>query len=116
MLGDGRGGCLCLCPECGPVSVDANDIAALALDEDWLKQKLRLALEINSRDGIEDLGSGAWRLGEARRSPVLLVRDLVRVWREPSLLERVRVQGGSIRVVTPRPRDTRGAPFGSGVE
>ncbi|ODU06918.1 MAG: hypothetical protein ABS84_16910 [Rubrivivax sp. SCN 71-131] len=114
--GDGRGGRTCHCPDCGPVSVAADDVAALALDEDWLRQKLRLALEIESRDGVDDLGGGVWRLGDSRRSPVLLARDIVRLWREPALLDRVRVAGGDVRVVTPKPRETRGAPFGAGVE
>jgi hypothetical protein len=114
--GDGRGGRTCLCPECGPVSVAADDVAALVLDEDWLRQKLRLALEIESRDGIDDLGDGVWRLGDSRRSPVVLARDIVRLWREPALLHRVRVAGGDVRVITPKPRETRVAPFGSGVE
>ena len=48
--GDGRGGRMCRCPECGPVAVEANDGAAVALDEEWLRQKLRLALDIESRD------------------------------------------------------------------
>jgi hypothetical protein len=56
--GDGRGGRTCHCPDCGPVPVAADDVAALVLDEDWLRQKLRLALEIESRDGVDDLGSG----------------------------------------------------------
>jgi hypothetical protein len=86
------------------------------LDEDWLRQKMRLALGIESRDGIDDLGDGVWRLGDARRSPVLLARDLTRVLQEPALLDRVRVAGGDIRVITPRPRTTRGSPFGLGVE
>ncbi|MEW6464481.1 MAG: hypothetical protein AB1434_01145 [Pseudomonadota bacterium] len=114
--GDGRGGRMCRCPECGPVAVEANDGAALALDEEWLRQKMRLALGIESRDGIDDLGDGVWRLGDARRSPVLLARDLTRVLQEPALLDRVRVAGGDIRVITQRPRTTRGSPFGSGVE
>ena len=114
--GDGRGGRMCRCPDCGPVAVEANDGAALALDEDWLRQKLRLALDIESRDGIDDLGGEVWRLGDARRSPVLLTRDLTRVLREPALLDRVRVAGGEIRVITPRPSTTRGSPFGAGVE
>ena len=114
--GDGRGGRTCQCPECGPVSVAADDVAALVLDEDWLRQKLRLALEIESRDGVDDLGGGVWLLGDSRRSPVLLARDIDRLWREPALLDRVRVAGGDIRVVTPKPRETRGAPFGAGVE
>jgi len=114
--GDGRGGRTCHCPECGPVSVAADDGAALALDEDWLRRKLRLALSIESRDGIDALGDGVWRLGDSRCSPVLLARDLIRLWREPALLERVRIASGTIRVVTPKPRETRGAPFGPGVE
>ncbi|AVZ79871.1 hypothetical protein C3497_10835 [Zoogloeaceae bacteirum Par-f-2] len=114
--GGGRRGCSCQCPECGPVAVEADDMAALALDEEWLRRKLRLALSIESRDGIDALGDGVWRLGDSRCSPVLLARDLIRLWREPALLERVRVAGGPIRVITPKPRETRGAPFGPGVE
>ena len=114
--GDGRGGRMCRCPDCGPVAVEANDGAALALDEEWLRTKMRLALDIESRDGIDDLGGGVWRLGDARRSPVLLARDLTRVLHEPALLDRVRVAGGEIRVITPRPSTTRGSPFGAGVE
>ncbi|MEW6099743.1 MAG: hypothetical protein AB1666_11210 [Pseudomonadota bacterium] len=113
---DGRGGRTCCCPECGPVSVAADDVAALELDEDWLRQKLRLALVIESRDGVDDLGGGVWRLGDSRRAPILLARDIVRLWREPALLDRVRVAGSNVRVITPKPRETRGAPFGAGVE
>ncbi|WP_124982745.1 hypothetical protein [Ralstonia solanacearum] len=116
VLGDGRGGRMCRCPDCGPVAIEAADGAALALDEDWLRQKMRLALGIESRDGIDDLGDGVWRLGDARRSPVLLARDLTRVLHEPALLDRVRVAGGDVRVITPRPSTTRGSPFGAGVE
>lgn len=114
--GNGHQGRTCHCPECGPVDVAADDMAALALDEDWLRRKLRLALSIESRDGIDALGDGVWRLGDSRCLPVLLARDLIRLWREPALLERVRVAGGPIRVITPKPRETRGAPFGPGVE
>jgi len=116
VFGDGHGGRLCRCPDCGPVPLVPQDTAAIRLDEDWLRRKLRLALSIESRDGVDDLGGGVWRLGDSRRSPVLLARDLVRLWREPALLDRVRVAGGDIRVITPKPRETRGAPFGAGVE
>ncbi len=113
---DGRGGRTCRCPDCGSVAVDAADGAAVALDEDWLRQKMRFALGIESRDGIDDFGEDAWRLGDARRSPVLLARNLTRVLHESALLDRVRVSGGDIRVITPRPSMTRGSPFGVGVE
>lgn len=114
--GDGRDGRMCRCPDCGPVAVEAADGVALALDEDWLRTKMRVALGIESRDGIDDLGDGVWRLGDARRSPVLLARDLTRVLHESALLDRVRVEGGDIRVITPRSSATRGSPFGAGVE
>ena len=114
--GDGRGGRMCRCPDCGPVAVDAADGAAVVLDENWLRQKMRLALGIESRDGIDDLGDGVWRLGDARRSPVLLARNLARVLHEPALLDRVRVASGDIRVITPKPSITRGSPFGADVE
>ena len=114
--GDGKGGRRCHCPECGQVSVQADDLAALELDEEWFRAKLRLAMDINSRDGIIDLGSGVWHLGEARRDPILLARSLINVWREPTILDRVRVKGGDIRVIAPRHRETRGKPLGHGVE
>jgi hypothetical protein len=118
--GDGRGGRLCRCPDCGPVAVDANEGEALALNEAWFRQSLRLALDIQSRDGIDDLGEGVWRLGhrrvDGRRAPVLLARDLARVLREPALLDRVRVAGSDIRVITPRLPAMRGSPFGTGVQ
>lgn len=114
--GDGKGGRCCHCPECGQVSVQTDDLAALELDEEWFRAKLRLAMDINSRDGIIDLGSGVWHLGDARRDPVLLARSLINVWREPTILDRVRVKGGNIRAIAPRHRETRGEPFGHGVE
>jgi hypothetical protein len=114
--GDGRGGRMGRCPDCGPVAVEASDGAALALDEGWLHQKTRLALGIESRDGIDDLGGCVWRLGDARRSPVLLARDLTRVLREPELLDRVRVASGAVRVIAPRPRHAYVSASGHGFE
>lgn len=38
------------------------------------------------------------------------------IWREPTILGRVRVTGGNIRVIAPRHRGARGEPFGHGVE
>jgi hypothetical protein len=116
VCGDGYGGRMCRCPDCEPVAVEAADGAALALDKEWLRTKMRFALGIESRDGIDDLGGGVWRLGDARRSPVVLARDLTQLLHEPALLDRVRVAGGDIRVITPRPSTTRGSPFGAGVQ
>lgn len=76
---------------------------------------MRLALGIESRDGIDDLGDGVWRLGDARRSPVLLAQP-------GSGAARTCVAGigcgwpaATSRVITPKPSTTR-SPFGAGVE
>lgn len=113
---DGKGGRICRCPDCGPVAIGANDVAAFALDEDWLRSKLRMALEINRHDGIDTLGNGVWHLGGARRGPVILARHLMLLWREPTIFDRVRVRGAPTRVIAPRPKETRGAPFSAGIE
>ena len=55
-----------------------------------------------------------WRLGESRRSPVLLARDIVRLWREPAMLDRVRVAGGDIRVITPEAQRDAWRPLRGG--
>lgn len=114
--GDGQGGQTCRCPECGPIPLAFDDRAAVVLDENWLRSKLRIALEIESRDGVTELTGDVWRLGESRRAPVLLSRTLVRLWAEPTIFDRVRVAGAGIRVIAPRSREARGAPFASGID
>lgn len=116
IFSDGKGGQICQCPECGPIPLTAEDRAALMLDEGWLRSKLRMAMEIESRDGITDICDGVWRLGDARRSPVLLARSLTRLWSDPSIFDRVRVAGADIRVIAPKARELRGNPFAAGVE
>ena len=108
----------CECPECGPVPVEADDLAAVALDLGWLTRGLRTALAIASRDEVVPLADGVWRLGESRQSPVLLARRIDLLWRQPYLLTRVRTRGpGRVRAVTPRPAGgTQGPPFEHGVE
>lgn len=115
IFGDGQGGQVCQCPDCGPIPLAADDRAAVMLDEGWLRSKLRIALEIESRDGVTDLGDGIWRLGDARREPVLLSRSLTRLWAEPAVFDRIRVPGASIRVIAPRAAQMRGAPFPTGI-
>ena len=116
IFGDGQGGQVCQCSDCGSIPLAADDRAAVMLDEGWLRSKLRIALEIESRDGVTDLGDGIWRLGEARREPVLLSRSLTRLWADPSVFDRVRVPGADIRVIAPRATQMRGAPFTDGIE
>lgn len=113
---DDPGQRICRCPECGPVPVAAADLLALGLDEVWLRTKLRLALDIKSRDGIEEVDVGVWRLGDSRRSPVLLARNLLQVWARPSLLDRMRGVSGPVRLIAPQPGAIREAAFGAGVE
>lgn len=57
-----------------------------------------------------------WRLGDARQSPVVLARSLSRIWKAPGLLDRVRVAGQPVRLLTPAQRDVHGMPRGYGVE
>jgi hypothetical protein len=116
VVGDGKGGRLCQCPECGPVQIVPHDLAAVMLNEDWLRQKLRLALEINSRDGIDQVGPGIWRLGDARQGPVILARSLSTLVRAPAILDGFRVKGTSLRVITPKPIDQTTHPFAADIE
>lgn len=81
-----------------------------------MQRNLRLALDIQSRDGIDQLADGVWRLGDARQSPVVLARNLISIWREPGLLERIRITGAPIRLITPVQRGVRGMPVGYGCE
>ncbi|MFT0532400.1 hypothetical protein ACMHYJ_06135 [Castellaniella hirudinis] len=81
-----------------------------------MQQSLRLALGIQSRDGVDQLADGVWRIGDVRQSPVVLSRDLMRVWKTPGLLERVRVAGGVTRLITPTAYDVQGLPFGGSVQ
>lgn len=116
VVGDGKGGRLCQCPECGPIQIEPQDLAAVVLNEDWLRQKLRLALEINSRDGIDQVGPGIWRLGDARQGPVILARSLSTLLRAPGILDGFRVKGASLRVITPKPIDQTAHPFAPDIE
>ena len=116
VAGDGKGGRLCHCPECGPIQIDPQDLAAVVLNEDWLRKKLRLALEINSRDGIDQVGPGIWRLGDARQGPVILARSLSTLVRAPGILDGFRVKGASLRVITPKPIDQTAHPFAADIE
>lgn len=104
------------CPDCGPVDLLSEDFRAYKLDDDWMQRNLRLALDIQSRDGVDPLSDGVWRLGDARQSPVVLARSLSRIWKAPGLLDRVRVAGQPVRLVTPAQRDVHGMPLGYDVE
>lgn len=75
-------------------NVTADDLAAIKLNETWLHKNLRLALEIQSRDGVTEIADGIWRLGNMRRDPVLLARSVMRVATQPRIFDRVRVAAG----------------------
>lgn len=113
---DGNGGWECCCPDCGAVPVDVDDLKAWALDDRWFHRKLRSALDIPPGDGTAVLGDGVWRLGDARKTPVVLARDIRRLWREPGLLDRARINNGNVRVIAPTKQIARGAPPDAGVE
>ncbi|WP_417251038.1 hypothetical protein [Castellaniella sp.] len=94
----------------------ADDFDAWKIDDAWMQRSLRLALDIQSRDGINQLDDGVWRIGGARQSPVVLSRDLMRIWKAPGLLDRVRVPGGAILLITPVAHGIYSLPFGADVE
>jgi hypothetical protein len=116
IFADDQGGLFCHCPDCGRIALTPDDRAAVVLDENWLRSRLRIAMDIESRDGVTELADGVWRLGNARREPVLLSRSLARLWAEPAIFDRVRVAREGIRVIAPQSSATRGAPFPSGIE
>ena len=111
VVADGKGGRLCQCPECGPIQLEPQDMAAVTLNEDWLRQKLRMAMEINSRDGIDQVSPGVWRLGDARQGPVILARNLSGLVHAPATLDALRVNASRLRVITPKPIDQTAHPF-----
>ena len=113
----GRDGDLeCCCSECGAVPVDVDDLAAFTLDEHWLHRKLRAALDIQSDGGSSQLAPSAWMLGVAGKVPVVLTRDIRRLWREPGLLDRVRAANGLVHVIAPAHQIAAGVPTDAGVE
>ena len=116
IFGDDQGGLFCHCPGCGRIALTPDDLAVVMLDENWLRSRLRMAMDIESRDGMIELADGVWRLGNARREPILLSRSLARLWAEPAIFDRVRVAREGIRVIAPQSSATRGAPFPSGIE
>lgn len=116
IFGDDQGGLFCHCPGCGRIALTPDDRAVVMLDENWLRSRLRMAMDIESRDGMIELADGVWRLGNARREPILLSRSLARLWAEPAIFDRVRVAREGIRVIAPQSSATRGAPFPSGIE
>jgi hypothetical protein len=66
----------CCCAECGAVPVDADDLAALMLDENWLHRRLRAALNIESDGGSTTLAGGRVDAWSCREDAVVLTRDI----------------------------------------
>ena len=116
VVADGKGGRLCQCPACGPIQLEPQDMAAVTLNEDWLRQRLRMAMEINSRDGIDQVSPGVWRLGDARQGPVILARNLSDLVHAPATLDALRVNASRLRVITPKPIDQTAHPFAADID
>lgn len=55
-------------------------------------------------------------LGHAGKTPVVLTRDIRRLWREPGLLDRVRAANSPVHVITPAHQIAAGVPTDAGVE
>ncbi len=50
-MGDGQGGRVCQCPECGAIPLQPQDFDAVMLDQDWLRANLRLAMASTAGTG-----------------------------------------------------------------
>lgn len=105
----------CRCPDCGLIPIKSEDLLGILLDEKWLQRRLRLAMNIASHDGVNEIADGIWRIGNARRDPVVLARSLEHIWRDSSVLDRVRVSRGKTTVITPVKRKVGAAPLGDEV-
>ena len=116
IVADGKGGRFCQCPECGLIQIEPHDLAVIMLNEDWLRQKLRMAMEINSRDGIDHIGPGIWRLGDARQGPAILARNLSDLVHAPATLDALRVNASRLRVITPKRIDQTTHPFAADID
>ena len=55
-------------------------------------------------------------LGHAGKTPVVLTRDIRRLWREPGLLDRMRAANGPVHVIAPAHQIAAGVPLDAGVE
>ena len=106
----------CWCPDCGLVPYGPQDGAAVVVDDATFCRSLRRSLAIGSHDAINPITNDVWVLGEVRSQPVILARSLLRLWREPAVLNRVPARAGPLRVITPNSRLPHGSPFGKGIE
>lgn len=79
--GDGKGGRCCHCPECGQVSVQADDVTALELDEEWFRAKLRLAMVLWVTGllplVLQQLDEITWKVGASTLSVRTMIEGVV---------------------------------------
>ena len=113
--GDVVAGAYCRCPRCGPVPVEAANGVALALDEEWLRD--RAAPRARHRKPRRHRCSGRRRVaaGRARRSPVCSPA----IWRgccTTCVAGSCAMAGSGIPGDHAEASASRGSPFGAGVD
>jgi hypothetical protein len=92
----------CRCPECGLVELEPDHATRISVDPLWLARQLRGAMSINSHDQPQQIAEGVWRIGEARRTPVVLARDIKTLMIDPNLIDRLRTKSSQqISVIAP---------------
>lgn len=100
------------CPECGPVPVEARDLKAWLVDDEWVIRKLRAALNVPAHQEVVRITTGTWRIGMHQRRSVLLARRLDLVFQQTSVLAHGR-SAGTPWLITPKAlRNVDQDPFG----
>jgi hypothetical protein len=82
----------CRCPECGLVELEPDHATRISVDPLCLRRQLCDAMSINSHDQPQKIAEGVWRIGEARRTPVILMRAIKKLMTEPNLIDRLRTK------------------------
>lgn len=92
----------CRCPECGLVELERDHGVRITVDPFWLARQIRGALSIQSHDQPQQIADDLWRIGELKRQPIVLTRDVQVLINEPNLIDRLRTKASqAISIVAP---------------
>ena len=92
----------CRCPECGLVELERDHGARITVDPLWLARQLRGAMSIQSHDQPQQITDNLWRIGELKRQPIALARDVTVLINEPNLIDRLRTKASqTISIIAP---------------
>jgi hypothetical protein len=93
----------CRCPDCGQIELENADFARVTLDPLWFARQLRGAMAIQSHDQPQQFATDVWRIGEHKRTPVVLARSVRALMMAPELIDRLQTKASqTIQVIAPR--------------